>query len=105
MSIYIDRWSMTSDITPETAERAVGGPSEVWRLSWLPGRLLSFDQARAGMELDEIVSDPALVHDRMALARGAMCADALGIIWEQAVLLLYKRMAARLAGPAVAAAG
>lgn len=94
MTIYLTDWFMTSDITPETAGRSFADPSE-WRLSWLPERGVSFAQARAGMELDEIVSDPASVHDRAALAHAMECADILGILWEQAVVRLYKRMMAR----------
>lgn len=105
MTIYVDHRSMTSDITPEIAERTTDHARSMWRLSWMPERRLSYEQARAGMELDEIVSDPELVYDRMALARGATCADRLGILWDHAIVLLYKQMAARLSGQAVAAAG
>lgn len=94
MTIYITDWFMTSDITPETAGRSFSDPDE-WRLSWLPERSVSFAQAHAGMELDEIVSDPASVYDRVALARAVECADVLGILWEQAVVRLYKRMMTR----------
>ncbi|WP_280235924.1 hypothetical protein [Nocardia cyriacigeorgica] len=96
MTIYSTDWSMTSDITPETAHRVPGHTTVSWRLSWLPDRRLTVEQARAGMELDEIVSDPALVYDQGALARGANCAGMLGLLWEHAVVLLYKRLSARL---------
>lgn len=58
MTIYVDHRSMTSDITPEIAERTTDHARSMWRLSWMPERRLSYEQARAGMELDEIVSDP-----------------------------------------------
>ncbi|MBF6454796.1 hypothetical protein [Nocardia cyriacigeorgica] len=96
MTIHATDWSMTSDITPETAHRVPGESSTPWRLSWLPDRRLSAEQARAGMELDEIVSDPTLVYDQAALAHGAQCAGILGLLWEHAVVLLYKRLSARL---------
>ncbi|WP_175583046.1 hypothetical protein [Nocardia cyriacigeorgica] len=96
MTIYFTDWSMTSDITPETAHRVPGYTETPWRLSWLPDRRLSVEQARAGMELDEIVSDPSLVHDQLALARGVNYAGVLGLLWEHAVVLLYKRLSARL---------
>ncbi|MBF6098657.1 hypothetical protein [Nocardia cyriacigeorgica] len=96
MTIYATDWSMTSDITPETAHRVPGDFLMPWRLSWLPDRRLSAEQARAGMELDEIVSDPALVYDQAALARGAHCAGMLGLLWEHAIVLLSKRLSARL---------
>jgi hypothetical protein len=94
--IRITDWTMTSDLTPESAYRKTGAGERLWRLSWLPDRLLTRDQARAGMELDEIVSDLDSVHNRMAQARAADCAAELGLLWEQAVIMLSKRMIARL---------
>uniref|UniRef100_UPI0024551EF3 hypothetical protein n=2 Tax=Nocardia TaxID=1817 RepID=UPI0024551EF3 len=96
MTIYATDWSMTSDITPETAHRVPGEHATPWRLSWLPDRRLTAEQARAGMELDEIVSDPALVYDQTALAHGANLAGLLGLLWEHALVLLYKRLSARI---------
>ncbi|MEU8895906.1 hypothetical protein [Nocardia sp. NPDC048505] len=89
-------WTMTSDITPETAYRETGSGDRLWRLSWLPDRLLTREQARAGMELDEILSDIDSVHNRHTQARAADCAGVLGLLWEQAVIMLSKRMIARL---------
>ncbi|GAB2659844.1 hypothetical protein [Nocardia goodfellowii] len=94
--IRTTEWTMTSDITPETAYRSTGEGARMWRLSWLPDRLLTREQARAGMELDEILSDMDSVHSRIAQARAADCAAELGLLWEQAVIMLSKRMIARL---------
>lgn len=96
MTIFCTEWALTSDITPEFARRVAGSPGW-WGLSWLPERVVSFEQAWAGMVLDEIVSDPRLVSDRMALAYAATQADTLGVVWEQAVVRLSRRMGARAA--------
>ncbi|MGK8523784.1 hypothetical protein ACRS6B_20585 [Nocardia asteroides] len=92
MTIHTTEWTMTSDITPESACRDTDG----WRLSWLPDRRLTHSQALAGMHLDELLSDPHAVHDRMAQARVEIYANQLGILRDHAVILLAKRMAARL---------
>ncbi|MGY4101224.1 hypothetical protein ACW2Q0_16940 [Nocardia sp. R16R-3T] len=96
MTVTSTDWTMISDISPESAYRDTGSKAAVWRLSWLPGRQLTRQQAMAGMELDEILSDPDIVHDRHAHADAAILADTVGIIWEQAVILLSKRILARL---------
>ncbi|MBC7303993.1 MAG: hypothetical protein H5T78_24000 [Nocardia sp.] len=83
---------LRSDRTPEFARRTETGG---WRLSWLPEYLLSREQAWAGMELDELVSDLAAVHDRLAHAEISARADTLGIIWQQALIKLAKRIDAR----------
>ncbi|WP_327116996.1 hypothetical protein OHB12_06280 [Nocardia sp. NBC_01730] len=95
MTVHTTEWTMTSDITPESAYRDIEG-ADIWRLSWLPNRPLTRAQAQAGMELDELLSDPYGVHDRMIQARADTYADQLGILREHAVILLAKRMAARL---------
>ncbi|MGQ4598943.1 hypothetical protein [Nocardia sp. R6R-6] len=95
MTIHTTEWTMTSDITPEAAYRD-SDTFDGWRLSWLPDRRLTRTQALAGMRLDELLSDPHMVHDRMTQARVDVHADELGILREQAVILLAKRMAARL---------
>ncbi|MEU4343857.1 hypothetical protein AB0H00_21740 [Nocardia sp. NPDC023852] len=95
MTVHTTEWTMTSDITPESAYRDIEG-TDIWRLSWLPNRSLTRAQAQAGMELDELLSDPHGVHDRMIQARADTYADQLGILREHAVILLAKRMAARL---------
>ncbi|WP_330255555.1 hypothetical protein OG874_13930 [Nocardia sp. NBC_00565] len=96
MTVKATEWTMISDISPESAYRAGGPGAAVWRLSWLPDRRLTRAQAIAGMELDEILSDPDIVHDRRAHAEAGDRADTLGIIWEHAVILLSKRIMARL---------
>lgn len=96
MTIHITDWLMTSGISPEFAERVQTRHGSRWRLSWLPGRDLSFDQAYAGMAVDETLSDPALVHDEVALARAVESVGLLGLVWEQVVVLLAKRVEARL---------
>ncbi|WP_063813761.1 hypothetical protein [Nocardia anaemiae] len=96
MTVDTTDWTMISDITPESAYRQIGSGAAVWRLSWLPDRPLTREQALAGMELDEILSDPDIVHDRHAHADAAILAGRVGIIWEQAVILLSKRVLARL---------
>ncbi|WP_280260447.1 hypothetical protein [Nocardia abscessus] len=95
MTIHTTEWTMTSDITPESACRDTDA-TDGWRLSWLPDRRLTHSQALAGMRLDELLSDPHLVHDRMTQARVEVYADQLGILRDHAVILLAKRMAARL---------
>ncbi|WP_107656771.1 hypothetical protein [Nocardia suismassiliense] len=105
MTIDVTAWSMTSDRTPESAHRAADSSIEVWRLSWLPDRQLTRDQARAGMELDELLGDPKAVDDPGAMVRMTNYASALGVTLTEAVVLLAQRMAARLALPADAAPG
>ncbi|WP_039798204.1 hypothetical protein [Nocardia araoensis] len=95
MTIHTTEWTMTSDITPESACRDTDA-TDSWRLSWLPDRQLTRGQALAGMSLDELLSDPHVVHDRMTQARVEAYADQLGILRDHAVILLAKRMAARL---------
>lgn len=95
MTVHTTAWTMTSDITPESAYREAGN-ANAWRLSWLPDRLLTQAQARLGMELDELLSNPHAVYDQRAQARVDTCADLLGVSWEEALLLLANRMAQRL---------
>ncbi|QBS39010.1 hypothetical protein [Nocardia sp. CS682] len=105
MTIDVTAWSMTSDRTPESAHRAADSSMEVWQLSWLPDRQLTRDQARAGMELDELLGDPKAVDDPAAMVRMTNYASALGVTLTEAVVLLARRMAARLAPPAEPAPG
>lgn len=97
MSIRITDWLMTSGISLEFAERVQTRHGSSWLLSWLPGRALSFEQAYAAMELDEILSDPELVYDDAALAWARQQADQLGLVFDQVVVLLATRVEARLA--------
>lgn len=101
MTIFRTKNVMWSDLTPEWAEHRATG----WALSWLPGRTLTLREAVAGMRLDEVVSDPDRVGDRLALARATECADELGMLLEQAIILLFKRMTARLPGTAEVGGG
>ncbi|WP_433191953.1 hypothetical protein ACQP1G_24735 [Nocardia sp. CA-107356] len=96
MTVQATDWTMISDLSPESAYRETGSGAAVWRLSWLPERRLTREQARAGMELDEILSDLDSVHDRHAHADAAILAGTLGIIWEEAVIRLSKRILTRL---------
>ncbi|MGW4356747.1 hypothetical protein ACWELJ_32150 [Nocardia sp. NPDC004582] len=98
MTIDITTRAMTSDISPEYALREYRRGQVVWRLSWLPARHLTHEQARAGMELDEVLSDPAVVDDEAAHLWAADLATRLGIGVERAVILLAQRLADRLHG-------
>ncbi|MEV6281073.1 hypothetical protein [Nocardia sp. NPDC051832] len=93
-SVQETGWLMTSDVTPESAYRDAS--AGCWRLTWLPERRLTREQARAGMELDEILSDIESVHDQTAQARAAELADQLGMLSEQAVIRLSKRVIQRM---------
>lgn len=95
MTIQISTRAMTSDVSPEYAIR-VAGKSGAWRLSWLPELRLTGEQARAGMELDEILSDPDIVYDETAHVRAAVRARRLGIPVEHAVIVLVQRMNERM---------
>lgn len=77
--IDITTTAMTSTISPEYAIREHRGSEAVWRLSWLPTHRLTHEQARAGMELDEILSDPAVVYDEAAHLWAADLATRVGI--------------------------
>ncbi|MGF6888103.1 hypothetical protein ABIA39_006616 [Nocardia sp. GAS34] len=96
MTIETTEWAMTSDRTPEYAWRAIGVGVAVWRLSWLPEHRLSHAQACAGMELDELLSDPAAVHDEPTHRKVAEHASVLGVHYEHAVILLSRRMIDRM---------
>ncbi|MEC3917389.1 hypothetical protein [Nocardia sp. CDC160] len=94
--IDITSREMTSDISPEFAVCETRRGEVVWRLSWLPTRRLTREQAWAGMELDEVLSDPAIVHDAAAHLWAADLARCLGIGVERAVVLLAQRLAERM---------
>ncbi|MBW0273984.1 hypothetical protein ATM97_32225 [Nocardia sp. MH4] len=100
MTIHSTDDTLRSDRTPEFAQRI--GP-DTWRLSWLPEFTVTREQAWAGMELDELVSDLAAAHDRLAHAEISARADVLGIIWQQALIKLAKRVdeRSRAAGDSV----
>ncbi|MEV6559584.1 ABC transporter C-terminal domain-containing protein [Nocardia sp. NPDC051756] len=96
MALYVTEWSITSDASPECASRITHRGRPAWRLSWLPDRILTLEQARAGMELDELLSDPENVNDYAAMARADVCAGTIGMLRAHVVILLARRMAARL---------
>jgi hypothetical protein len=92
VTIHITRWSMTSDITAESAHRLADRWSKSWRLSWLPDRLLTREQALAGMDLAEIFSTQDFRHDELVRSRAFSCAGRLGIPLEHIGLeLLHRR--------------
>ncbi|GAB4586128.1 hypothetical protein [Nocardia sp. IFM 10818] len=103
MTIDISPEAMVSDVSPEYAFRVSGRGEMVWRLSWLPEHRLTREQARAGMELDEILSDPAIVEDTTAHGWADDRAARLGIAVEQAVLVLARRTVERVHGELPAA--
>ncbi|MEC3958689.1 hypothetical protein VMT65_37025 [Nocardia sp. CDC153] len=73
--MYVCEWSITSAVVDEFAERLPGGDKETdWRVSWLPGRALTKDQAIAAMELVELLYDPT--HRDEAAVRSAVAAAA-----------------------------
>ncbi|MBH0779528.1 hypothetical protein [Nocardia bovistercoris] len=98
MTVYATPWTMTSDRSPEYAYRRDGSGARDWRLSWFADRRLTREQAVAGLELDELVSNPDLVADAVAHAAIADRADVLGIDWRDAVVLLAREMIARSQG-------
>ncbi|TQM32841.1 hypothetical protein [Nocardia bhagyanarayanae] len=57
-----------------------------WRPSRLPDRLLTSEQALAGMDLAEIVSTQTYWHDPIAHPRAVRDAGQLGIPLEQILL-------------------
>ncbi|WP_216894059.1 hypothetical protein [Nocardia alni] len=96
MTLYSTAWSISSDITPERAFRVSTDRANTWQLSWLAGRMLTRDQAIVGMELDELLSDPGYVFDRLQISEVDERAGLLGILSEQAIILLARRVAERI---------
>ncbi|MGV9674254.1 hypothetical protein ACWDSJ_03145 [Nocardia sp. NPDC003482] len=93
MTIFRGGQRMTSDRSPEYAYRVPG--SRAWRLSWLPGHEVSEARALAGMELDELISDPGGVDEPAVLAMIHERAAVLGVEYADVVLLLVARLARR----------
>ncbi|MGW2662303.1 hypothetical protein ACWCW7_15170 [Nocardia tengchongensis] len=77
--MYVCGWSITSAVVDEFAERLPGIEETDWRVSWLPGRLLTRQQALAAMELAELLFDPASRNDPGTPATVAAAAELLGI--------------------------
>ncbi|RDI63421.1 hypothetical protein [Nocardia pseudobrasiliensis] len=95
MTLHMTEWLMISDRTPEQAFRIPGAHEQCWRLSWLPDRPLTAAQARAGMELDELLSDPSGVDHQEMLDMIETRARLSGIAYADAVVALVRRSAAR----------
>jgi hypothetical protein len=96
MTLHITAWLITSDVTPESAQRLPSLPGQ-WLLSWLPGELLTQEQALSGMIVDEILSDPAFVDDLGAVEMATLHAAELGITLDEAVIRLCARVLERTA--------
>ncbi|WP_063712662.1 hypothetical protein [Nocardia concava] len=90
MALDITPETVRSDKTPEIAVRTTL-PTDTWVLSWLPNRLLTFEQARSGMVLDEILSDPAPADPEQALEFAELRAAELGLTLPEVVVLLWDR--------------
>ncbi|WP_067658836.1 hypothetical protein [Nocardia harenae] len=101
MALHITTSTIFSTISPEQARLDGSG---AWRLDWLPDLPLTRDQAVSGMVLDEVLSDPATVHDGMAVELARLRAADLGLDLTQVLLRLFLRIqerdAARLCLPA-----
>lgn len=91
MTIFENSRSMTSSVCGEWAERVAGRTEPAWQVSWLPQRLHR-EQARAAMELGELLSRPDFASDRPAQTRAEISAGVLGITVHQALELLHRRM-------------
>ncbi|WP_227983946.1 hypothetical protein [Nocardia spumae] len=96
MTLHLTDWEITSDTSPESALR-LPDASGHWMLTWLPGELLTREQALSGMVVDEILSDPALVDDLAALDLAGLHAAELGIDVEDAIIRLSVRLLERSA--------
>ncbi|WP_199856571.1 hypothetical protein [Nocardia suismassiliense] len=92
--LMVNDTRMVSAVSPESASRREGTDS--WMLSWLPDRELTFAEALAGMELDRLLSDPELAHDKSNHARLDLLADQLGLPVAQAIILLSERLVERM---------
>ncbi|WP_067830711.1 hypothetical protein [Nocardia inohanensis] len=62
-----------------------------WRVSWLPGRLFSRDQALAAIELVELLYDPGYPNDVSLQAKVLIIAEVLGIRPIDAAVILSQR--------------
>ncbi|AFU02172.1 hypothetical protein [Nocardia brasiliensis] len=91
MTIFENSRSMTSSVCGEWAERVTGRAEPAWLVSWLPHRL-NREQARAAMELGELLSRPDFASDHPAQARAEASAGVLGVTVRQALELLHRRM-------------
>jgi hypothetical protein len=94
MALVITAWTITSDLTPESARYTGAGH---WSLSWLPGATLTRDQALSGMILDDTLSDLRLADNSLAAEVAALHAAALGMSLAQALIRLYTRTTPEIA--------
>ncbi|WP_039804124.1 hypothetical protein [Nocardia araoensis] len=80
---------IASAISPEVAIRMADGiRGQRWALSWLPGRVLTRQQAFSGMVLDEILTDPHELDSATMMLVMAELAAELSMSLEQALLRL-----------------
>lgn len=85
---------LTSDLTPESAFQNDICRHDGWQLSWLPTRWLTYEQALAGMQLDELLSDPEIPFPSVH-SRADVYASMLGLTVGEAVETLFQRIASR----------
>ncbi|WP_218001525.1 hypothetical protein, partial [Nocardia niigatensis] len=76
---YVCGWSVTSSVVDEFAERLPGHKETDWRVSWLPGRVLTRAQAIAAIELAELLLAPAHPAETDIHATIGAIAEQLGI--------------------------
>ncbi|WP_153808824.1 hypothetical protein [Nocardia sp. SYP-A9097] len=89
--MYVCDWSITSGAVGEFAERLPDDGEARWRVSWLPGRLLTRDQAIAAMEMVELLYDTTRPTDEDLRAAIAAAAELLGIRPIDAAATLSER--------------
>ncbi|WP_330184519.1 hypothetical protein OHB26_13535 [Nocardia sp. NBC_01503] len=89
--MYVCDWSITSGVVGEFAERLPRDDEARWRVSWLPERLLTRDQALAAMELVELLYDTTRPADDEARSAIAAAAELLGIRPIDAAATLSER--------------
>lgn len=94
MALEFTPWTIRSDKSPEMAFRTTLS-MDSWKLTWLPDRMLSLEQAAIGMGLDEVLSDPAPADAEDALEVAEMRAAQLGLTLREVVALLWIRSAER----------
>ena len=88
MGIKIDNNSMRSDETAHTATHAQGGgiARDVWRVSWLPGHLLTRNEAITAMTLAEAIDGTAVTTEDKIWPHITGWAAELGMGPEAAIL-------------------
>ncbi|MET9031018.1 hypothetical protein ABZW96_36275 [Nocardia sp. NPDC004168] len=87
--LIIGPLQIASAISPEVAIRLADGiRGQRWALSWLPGRVLTRQQALSGMVLDEILTDPHELDSATMMLVMAQLAAELSMSLEQVLLRL-----------------